>query len=74
MPKALPSTTLAVLRPTPGSATSSSSVHGTSPPCRSTSARAIPLSDRALARKNPVEWIRRSSVGSSTAAQSAARR
>src|SRR5262249_55574590 len=32
IPKALPSTTLAVLRPTPGSSTSSSTVRGTTPP------------------------------------------
>ena len=36
--KASPSTTFAVLRPTPGSVTRSSSVFGTSPPNRSTMA------------------------------------
>ena len=40
MPKALPSTTLAVLRPTPGSVTRSSRRGGTSPSYRSTSAGA----------------------------------
>src|SRR5437899_2831487 len=34
-PKAVPSTTLAVLRPSPGSCTSSYMVAGTVPPCRS---------------------------------------
>jgi hypothetical protein len=36
-PKATLSTTFAVLRPTPGSASSASRVRGTSPPCRSSS-------------------------------------
>ena len=37
-PSAWPSTTFAVLRPTPGSSTSASMLAGTCPPCRSTSA------------------------------------
>src|SRR6185437_15855263 len=45
---ALPRTTLAVLRPTPGSCVSSCMVHGTCPPCSSTSARAMPTRCRAL--------------------------
>ena len=48
-----PSTTFAVLRPTPGSFTSSSIVRGTSPPCRSTSARASPTRLFDFCRKNP---------------------
>jgi hypothetical protein len=44
-PKALPSTTFAVLRPTPGRATSSSIDPGTSPPC--SSHRAVAETDQA---------------------------
>ena len=47
-PKALPRTTLAVLRPTPGSVTRSSSLPGTSPSNRSTSAAPRPISDDRL--------------------------
>src|SRR6266508_2404486 len=54
-PKAFPRTTLAVLRPTPGSAVNWSSVLGTTPPWRSTRALPTPISARALALKNPVE-------------------
>src|SRR5579875_575399 len=54
MPYALPSTTFAVLRPTPGSVTISSRVRGTSPPNRSRSAAASPITDLVFARKNPV--------------------
>ena len=43
MPKALPSTTLAVLRPTPGRVTRSFSRGGTSPPNRSHSAWPSPI-------------------------------
>ena len=53
MPKALPSTTLAVLRPTPGSSTRSLSRGGTWPSCRSTRAALSLSSDSVLARKNP---------------------
>ena len=56
-PSACPRTTLAVLRPTPGSATSASIVRGTSPPCVSTTSVAMPRSERDFARKNPVDWI-----------------
>src|SRR5881409_1403847 len=51
----VPRITFAVLRPTPGSAVSSSIVCGTSPPCRSTSACAIPMIDLVLLRKKPVD-------------------
>ena len=53
-PKALPRTTLAVLRPTPGSVTRSSRRPGTSPPKRSQSAWAMPRMLAVFARKNPV--------------------
>ena len=48
MPKALPSTTFAVLRPKPGSVTSSARVCGTSPSNRSTSAWPSLISDVGL--------------------------
>ena len=47
---------LAVLRPTPGSAVSSSIVEGTLPPCFSSSTCAQATMSRALARKKPQEW------------------
>src|SRR5215204_462839 len=50
VPNALPRTTLAVLRPTPGRATSSDIVRGTSPPCSSTRALAMARKERALLR------------------------
>ena len=56
-PSACPSTTFAVLRPTPGSSTSASMLAGTSPPCVATSACAMPMSAFDFARKKPVEWI-----------------
>ena len=56
-PNAQPSTTLAVLRPTPGKRMSSASVCGTFPACCSTSALQQPRIFFALARKNPVLWI-----------------
>jgi len=43
IPKALPNTTLAVFRPTPGRTRSASMSAGTSPPCRSTNSLAIPI-------------------------------
>ena len=55
--KATLRTTLAVFRPTPGTVTKSSSLVGTSPPNRCSSAAAIPMRLRALARKKPVEWM-----------------
>ena len=45
---------MAVLRPTPGSLTSSSIVCGISPPCRSTTAADMPRRLFVLLRKNPV--------------------
>ena len=56
-PKALPSTTFAVLRPTPGSVTRSAIRPGTCPSNRSTRAAPSPMSARALARKNPVDLM-----------------
>src|SRR5690606_16170380 len=70
IPKPTPSTTFAVFRPTPGSSTSSSRVFGTSPPCRSTSACAIPFSDFALFRKK-FTWRIVSSISSRGASASA---
>ena len=52
-PKALPRTTFAVLRPTPGRSTRSLRRGGTSPPCRSTSAALSLSSESVLARKKP---------------------
>src|SRR5437016_9244743 len=49
-----PSTTFAVLRPTPGSCTSSSIVSGTCPPCRSTNACANPMIDRVRSEERRV--------------------
>ena len=51
---AVPSTTLAVLRPTPGSATICSMSRGTSPSYLSTSSRLQALMFFALLRKKPV--------------------
>ena len=55
IPNAFPSTTLAVLRPTPGSVTRSRSRFGTSPPNRSQRAWPTPMMAVVLARKKPVE-------------------
>ncbi len=55
MPKAVPRTTLAVLRATPGSDNSSSSVRGTSPPNLSTIILAAARMFLALLWKKPVE-------------------
>src|SRR2546421_583322 len=63
--------TLAVLRPTPGSVVRSSTVDGTTPPKRSTSAVAMPFKLRDLLRKKPVGRISSSSCPSSTPASSA---
>ena len=60
--------TLAVLRPMPGSVTSSSSVPRHSPPYRSTRAGPSPISESALLRKKPVGWIISSSSARSAAA------
>ena len=71
MPNTVPSTTLAVLRPTPGSCTRLSKSRGISPWWRSTTARAIPSKERALLLKNPV--LRITSIsGSGSACASAA--
>ena len=48
---------VARLAPYPGTVTRSSKSVGTSPPKRSSSAAAIPMRLRALARKKPVEWM-----------------
>ena len=71
-PKALPSTTLAVLRPTPGSVTSPSIVAGTSPSKRSTRAAPSLIRLSVLARKKPVGVIICSSSARSAAAYAAA--
>ena len=57
MPKAVPSTTLAVFRATPGSGRSCSMVRGTSPPKSWTIFVAAPMMLFALLRKKPVERI-----------------
>ena len=72
MPNALPSTTLAVLRPKPGSVTSSLSVCGTSP-SKSLDQQRPELDQRVvLFRKKPVLWISSSSSARSAAAYAAA--
>ncbi|ODT90147.1 MAG: hypothetical protein ABS82_16995 [Rhodanobacter sp. SCN 67-45] len=53
-PKAVLSTTLAVLRPTPGSASSASRVRGTSPPYCSISSRHSAITFLALALNRPI--------------------
>ncbi len=53
MPKALPSTTLAVLRATPGSSSNSSSFGGTRPSYRSMIIRHEPLNRSRLVAKEP---------------------
>ena len=68
MPKALPSTTLAVFRPTPGSVTRSSSRPGTSPSYSSTSRLHSAIRFLALARKNPVGLMMASSSAGSASA------
>src|SRR5665647_2675927 len=65
-PKALPSTTFAVLRPTPGRVPRSAIRVGTSPWYRATSAWPNPIRDWVLARKNPVDRITSSSSVSYT--------
>ena len=72
LPNATLSTTFAVLRPTPGSATSSFIVLGISPPWRSTTARAIPSRLRDFALKKPVERIISCSSPSSAPASATA--
>ena len=53
-PKAVLSTTFAVLRPTPGNASSASRVRGTSPPCCSSSCRHMAMTFAALALYRPM--------------------
>src|SRR5204862_3297102 len=71
-PNQVPSTTFAVLRPTPASWPSCSMVSGTVPPWRSISACAIPMMDLVLLRKNPVLWISCSRTRGSALAKSCA--
>src|SRR5207244_1694269 len=59
-PNATFSTTLAVLRPTPGNLSKASRSRGTTPPCCSTSMRDSATMLRALVRKRPI--VRISSV------------
>src|SRR5437016_7244563 len=54
IPYAVPSTTFAVLRATPGSVSISSIVRGTCPPNLSMIALLAPITDFVLFRKNPV--------------------
>ncbi len=56
-PNALPRTTFAVFRPTPGRVTRSASLPGTSPAYRSHRAWPRPMRLLVLARKNPVDWM-----------------
>jgi len=56
-PKISFSTTFAVLRPTPGSASSAARLSGTSPPWRSTSRRESAATLRALACQRPMLLI-----------------
>ena len=51
------STTLAVLRPTPGRASSAPRSSGTSPSCASTRMRAAAITFLALVRYSPIERI-----------------
>src|SRR5690606_13433905 len=53
-PKAVLSTTLAVLRPTPGSASSAARSRGTSPPCCSSRMRQVAITFLALALYRPM--------------------
>ena len=53
-PKAVFRTTLAVLRPTPGSASSAARSAGTSPACRSISALHVLMMFSALLLNNPI--------------------
>ena len=67
-PKAMLSTTFAVLRPTPGSASSASRVRGTSPPCSATSFCDSATTFFALVRKRPMVLIRSCTRASPSAA------
>lgn len=72
IPNPAPRMTFAVFRPIPGRRVSSSMLRGTSPPYRSTIACAQPFRERALARKNPVDWMIRSMAPRGAAASAAA--
>src|SRR5439155_1399773 len=72
MPKATPSTTLAVFLPTPGKVTRSSIRGGTSPPNRSTRAALQATIVFALTWKNPVGLMRASTAWGSAWASAAA--
>lgn len=67
-PKACTMITDAVLCPTPGSASSSSKVAGTPPPCRSPRRRAISLRRFALVGASPISRIRSRISSTSSAA------
>jgi hypothetical protein len=56
-PKAVLRTTLAVLRPTPGKASSASRDSGTSPPCSSIRMRQVSMTFLALVRYRPMVWM-----------------
>ena len=71
-PNQEPSTTLAVLRATPGSVSNSSIVSGTRPPNCCITLRAAPTMFFALLRKKPVERISGSNSSGSIAASDAA--
>src|SRR5690554_5877474 len=63
-PKAVLSTTLAVLRPTPGRASSAPRSRGTSPPCRSTRIRQVAITFLALVLNRPMVEMWRLSASS----------
>src|SRR5262249_46135177 len=71
-PNAVPRTTLAVLRPIPGSATRASMLSGTSLPCSSAMAWATRWMARVFWRKKPVGLIIASTPAESAAASRAA--
>ena len=71
-PKATPSTTLAVLRPTPRRVTRSSIRSGTRPPKRATTSSLMAMMARALAWKKPVLRISSSSSAGSASARATA--
>ena len=64
-------TTFAVLRPTPGRVTRSSSATGISPSKRATTACAIPMRLFVFERKKPVDWMIDSTSAGSADARSA---
>ncbi len=71
-PKACTSTTLAVLWPTPGSASSAPSSPGTRPPCSATMRFARAERLRAFCGASPQLRIRRSRVGTGRRASASA--